>query len=45
MFDFEGVFAGAELPVEGSFEEVSQEEVGVGGEEGGCGVCESGHYC
>lgn len=44
MLYFGCVFAGAELPVEGSFEEVSQEGVRVGGEDRGLGVCELGHY-
>ena len=45
MLYFERVFAGTELFVEGSFEEEAKEGVGVGGEEGGLGVCEFGHDC
>ena len=45
MLYFCCVLAGAELSVEGSLEEVPQEGVRVGGEEGRLGVGEFGHYC
>lgn len=45
MADFVGVLAGAELGVEGGFQELTEEGVLVRVEKGGLRVCEDGHDC